>query len=371
MKELFEYVLSNYLTEKKKLFSGNQLVYYMDEKPYKVIVEKASLDTKVYSVQSSCGMMDKWAGIPHIDILDREITNTPTKGYYIVYLFKGDMTGIYLSLNQGWTYFKKAFTRNNPKAKIKQVTNAIRYKLKSSLVDFSFDEIDLKAPTRLGKGYESGHIYGKYYSADDIPENNVLVNDLRNMLGIYRELKGILGVRPYEKIVSEIITGNNFTPLGVDEIDDEQYQNKITHQIIQNNLLISTPEIPQEPPLRSNAQPIERIIRDPQKTREALMKVDFQCEANPTHKTFVSQKTGRNYVEAHHLNPLSLQENFEYSLDVPGNIISLYPNCHRKLHYARLKDKEDILGFLYDKRKKVLERFGIEISLSKLIEWYR
>jgi len=93
--------------------------------------------------------------------------------------------------------------------------------------------------------------------------------------------------------------------------------------------------------------------------------------SNPIYRTFLSQKTRRNYVEDHHLIPFSLLENFKHRLDILGNIILLYPNCHCRLHHARLKNKEDALSILYNKRKQVLVWLGIEISLSNLMRWYR
>jgi 5-methylcytosine-specific restriction protein A len=75
-------------------------------------------------------------------------------------------------------------------------------------------------------------------------------------------------------------------------------------------------------------------------------------------------------MEAHHLIPMSIQKDFTNSLDVPGNIISVCPNCHRKLHYACLEDKEGMINILYEKRKKGLERFGIDISLNELFKLY-
>lgn len=363
MKELFEYILSNYLTEKEKLFRSNQLADYIRGKPYGVITKEAHIDTNIYIIEGFPGK-GNWAGIPHIDIIDREITNTPTKGYYIVYLFKGNMTGIYLSLNQGWTYFKKTFTRNNPKAKIKQVTNAFRYKLKSPLVDFSFDEIDLKSPTRLGKGYESGHICGKFYPSHDLPDNQILINDLRNLIGVYRELKGILGLKSYEDIVKEILE-YDYSPLNMDDIEDKQYQSKVIVSKPTN-----TPETPQKKPKETTRNNIKTFPRNPGKAKEALIEAKYRCETDPSHLTFIAKKTDQNYVEAHHLIPMSVQKDFTYDLDVPGNIISLCPNCHRKYHYACLEDKEEMLNILYEKRKKRLERLGIDISLNELFKLY-
>lgn len=273
--------------------------------------------------------------------------------------------GLYLSLNQGWTFYKTTFRNNNPKAKIKQVTNDFRYKLKSPLIDFSFDEIDLKAPTRLGKGYESGHICGKYYSVDEIPENNVLVNDLRNILGVYRELKGILGEKSYVDTVMEILEYNDYSPLNIDDLEDKQYQNKVLISKPTN-----TPEIPQEKPEQTIRSNIKTFPRNPSMAKEALIKAKYKREIDSSHLTFIAKKTDHNYVEAHHLIPMSVQKYFTFDLDVPGNIISSCPNYHRKLHHACLEDKEGMLNILYEKRKERLERFGIDISLNELFKLY-
>ena len=38
--------------------------------------------------------------------MDKNITQSTQYGLYMVYLFKRDMTGFYLSLNQGITFFE-------------------------------------------------------------------------------------------------------------------------------------------------------------------------------------------------------------------------------------------------------------------------
>ncbi|MGV2527447.1 UNVERIFIED_CONTAM: restriction endonuclease, partial [Bacillus thuringiensis] len=51
---------------------------------------------------------------------------------------------------------------------------------------------------------------------------------------------------------------------------------------------------------------------------------------------------------------------FENSLDVVGNIVSICPNCHRLIHYGRDKDKKKVLELLFEQRKDSLKKFGIE-----------
>ncbi|MEG0664633.1 MAG: hypothetical protein RR483_06005, partial [Clostridia bacterium] len=50
---------------------------------------------------------------------------------------------------------------------------------------------------------------------------------------------------------------------------------------------------------------------------------EYKCEINPEHETF---HNGRHpYMEGHHLIPMSQQDFYTFSLDVPPNIISLCP----------------------------------------------
>ncbi len=52
-----------------------------------------------------------WSATPWIAILDILITDTPQSGYYPVFLFRDDMSGFYLSLNQGVTDIRLKYKR--------------------------------------------------------------------------------------------------------------------------------------------------------------------------------------------------------------------------------------------------------------------
>jgi len=51
-------------------------------------------------VEWSAGV-GRWAKIPWIALMDRRETTTTQQGVYCVYLFREDMSGVYLTLNQG------------------------------------------------------------------------------------------------------------------------------------------------------------------------------------------------------------------------------------------------------------------------------
>ncbi|PEQ66185.1 hypothetical protein CN474_26970 [Bacillus thuringiensis] len=68
---------------------------------------------------------------------------------------------------------------------------------------------------------------------------------------------------------------------------------------------------------------------------------------------------------------MSLQSKFRWSLDVPGNIVSLCPNCHRMIHHANKADKHLLIEKLYSLRKQALIDFGIDIPIYELLVAYK
>lgn len=103
----------------------------------------------------------------------------------------------------------------------------------------------------------------------------------------------------------------------------------------------------------------------------ALKLADFKCEADPEGHTSFLRKNGIRYTEPHHLIPLLKWKDFEYSLDIEQNIVSLFSECHNLLHYGRFEDKLMILHDFYVQRVEALAKAGIHITLDLLVEYYR
>lgn len=102
-----------------------------------------------------------------------------------------------------------------------------------------------------------------------------------------------------------------------------------------------------------------------------LVSNNYMCEYDPSHISFISHKTNNNYVEGHHLIPMSYQDNFEHSLDTEANVISLCPVCHRLLHFGIFEDKINILEKLYKSRYDKLSLTGINITFNDLLLLYK
>jgi predicted HNH restriction endonuclease len=114
----------------------------------------------------------------------------------------------------------------------------------------------------------------------------------------------------------------------------------------------------------------KRYVSNPRRSRSALEIAGFQCELNKSHTTFINKKSKKQYMEAHHLIPMGKQGDFEFDIDVPENIMSLCPNCHKEIHLSEDISKRDILIEAYESKKNQLPERGIDIDLTCLFEIY-
>lgn len=110
--------------------------------------------------------------------------------------------------------------------------------------------------------------------------------------------------------------------------------------------------------------------RDPQRAADALEHANYRCEYQITDRTFM-RKNGKPYTEPHHLIPISKYRDFEYSVDVMENIVSLCSHCHNLLHYGCWEEKEPVLNKLYIERKDALRNCGLDLTLERLKAYYK
>lgn len=147
------------------------------------------------------------------------------------------------------------------------------------------------------------------------------------------------------------------------ETSDEEYQAEIQNAAPSPSVQGPVPK--GEPTQGSRGY---RWQNKPSIGKRALTNAGFRCEIDPSHRTFIAKSSGKDYVEAHHLIPREHQEIFEYSLDVVGNIVSLCPNCHRKLHLASDEQREALLRTLFGRRAEALESHGIGVPIERFLD---
>ena len=111
---------------------------------------------------------------------------------------------------------------------------------------------------------------------------------------------------------------------------------------------------------------VSRENTDPRLKVTRMEKANYNCEINHDHKTFFCVSGRHQYLECHHIIPLSAQCDFsEIKLDSMFNIISVCPTCHAKVHYALLEEKEKIFINMYKLREKEMLEHGFDLIKIK------
>lgn len=355
-----------YTEEEKKNFSGSEVGRIVTKILPLVIEQKANINLNKYVIDGSVGK-GQFAEIPWVSVFRKSITETATKGIYIVYLFTADMKGVYLSLNQGFTYFKETYGTKQGREEIKKVARYLQQTCKTIPEDLSLKEIDLKAEKPLGKGYMPGHIAGKYYEIDNLPSSEELADDLRNLMSVYEEIIGLINDRHIEDFYKYVLAIEDGLLL-----DEEEYHEEIEEYLF--NHQGEAPTYHQKPKekaaLITDTSKNEVYPRDKVVAANALMIANYQCEVDRSHPSFVRRKTNTNYTEAHHLVPIENYADFTYSLDVEENLVSLCSNCHNCIHYGIDEQRKPIIKNLFEKRKGMLANVGINITLEQLHALY-
>jgi len=283
--------IEQYLLEKRNPFGGNWLADKLRNEFPKEISEIIADKTR-FKVVGSPGK-GNWTDCPWIAILDTLITDTPQSGYYPVFLFKADMSGVYLSLNQGVTEVKDYYKK---KTKTVLKLRAEDFRAKIDYDESDLLEIRLNSDTSNAKLYEAGNIVARYYEGTNLPNEEVLRADIFYFLNLYEEL--------------------TFNDQRIDEdvaytaLEKKQYR---LHLRIERNNSIS-----------KKVKDIKGFICE-------ACKFDFKSKYGTL---------GKEFIEAHHLKPISSLGIGQFEVNILNDFAVLCSNCHSMIH--RLEDPSDL-----------------------------
>ena len=139
---------------------------------------------------------------PWLSICDTRVTDAASKGIYLVYLFKDDFSGMYLSLNQGTKYLASHGIKTKEQAD--EIDERLREELAGHLNDIKTDDLNQtirlhenRESTNRQKKYEDANVYALYYSKEEIlgfHDDEQLERDLGTFLGLYDVLLEKIGV---------------------------------------------------------------------------------------------------------------------------------------------------------------------------------
>lgn len=215
-------------------------------------------------------------------------------------------------------------------------------------------------PLKSSTGFTGGNkkclpIWNEYINTDRTPKES-FIRLFMDFIEKYGNKKSI-----YDPFV---IKYSSYKSLNNIDVDDEN--GVINTNDVFDPEIVQPSYAPEEKPENIEGKN-KKYKRNPAKAKRAIVYSSYQCNIDNSHGSFIA-KNGKTYMEAHHLIPMSVQEDFKNSLDVDANIVTLCPTCHRKLHYG--KEIESELKKLFDERVLLLKESGIDITFDALKKYY-
>ena len=102
LREKFLTVMNEYLQARTERFAGHKMGSVVRNEMTTEITRLPFIDHNQYVATGSIGQ-GNWAAVPWLAIMNKDITTSTQRGYYIVYLFSEDMERLYLTIAQGVT----------------------------------------------------------------------------------------------------------------------------------------------------------------------------------------------------------------------------------------------------------------------------
>lgn len=328
-------------------------------------VDSAGYSPTEFHIHGSVGEPNRsFAKVPWVAIFKKSITRSAQRGYYIVLLFAEDMSSVTVSLNQGYTAFEKRYIY--PKLAREKLQDCAREAaaILPRFPGFTTGPICLNTAGTLARGYEAGSILAKSYLAGATPPSSEVEEDIHQLLEAYLKLAAH---HPVSLIDLDVGISETGFQEAVENIASEQETDT-------DGVIAPSTTGPQPPPPKGKARGQSKFTRSPAVASRALAMSKAICAlatVEEPHLSFISMRSKRNYVEAHHLIPFSQQGEFLHSLDVEENITALCPNCHKMLHYGTGAEKAHALKTLLRDRGTALEARGIAVTLDQLKRMYR
>ncbi|MFE7376363.1 MrcB family domain-containing protein [Bacillus cereus] len=175
LREKFLTVLNEYLQARIERFAGHKMGSFVRNEMTMEITRLPFIDHSQYVVTGSVGQ-GNWAAVPWLAIMNKDITTSTQRGYYIVYLFSEDMERLYLTLAQGVT--------ETTKEEMQKIKEEIREQIHMSQKVKKDDEIFLGTSSKA-KGYANSTAAYIAYDVNKMPSEKELIEDLEEMLRYY------------------------------------------------------------------------------------------------------------------------------------------------------------------------------------------
>ena len=305
MRDEFQSILNDYQEAYGQTYADHPLANLLRQ-TIPSSISNLLTEPERYIIKGSAGA-GNWTNIPWVAIFDVLITDTAQSGFYPVFLFKDDMTGFYLSLNQGVTEIKEKYQREARQV-LKLKAEDYRAQLGSVPTNFSITEINLKnlnsTKTHLAGLYEAGNIIAKYYSSNNLPSDAQLHADVFEILKIY-----------------EALSYNEGLPTNQAEKENDEEKYKGFEELKKFRFQ-------------------KRIERNVQLSKKVKQTQGYTCKSCDINFEDIYGELGKEFIEAHHLKLIAQLTGDKVQLDARTDFTVLCSNCHSMIH--RLDDPSDL-----------------------------
>jgi hypothetical protein len=133
-----------------------------------------------------------WGSVPHVSLLDQKETTTTEQGLYCVFLFREDLSGVYLTLNQGVMEYVRGRGRSEARKILRARARIIKATLASLLRAEGLDpqiRKEVQSIERELSGISLVRIYKSDFSRIQLHRNNIFYNLILNICElIYNQL---------------------------------------------------------------------------------------------------------------------------------------------------------------------------------------
>lgn len=182
-----------------------------------------------------------------------------------------------------------------------------------------------------------------------------LVGKVPYELDFVKKLIELKQVDDWKIVKNSALLYSKYADEGYDE-DDEKVKKAIDSSDLVGKTVTYTPNAVEKEEVKETKKGRKIYPRKKSVSVNALKRANNSCEYNCKHTSFFRRNTTIKYMEPHHLIPLQYHEDFEWSLDVEANVVSLCSECHNQIHYG---DGKKIL-------KKLLNMRSAELSAAKI-----
>lgn len=136
-------------------------------------------------VRYSVGM-GNWAVVPSVAFVDTRETSSISEGVYVIILFRGDMSGFYVTLNQGITKPVAFVGRTKARALLRERAELVRQRFPQLVEaeDAVNDAIDIRAQDKFQDLADATIAY-EFFGSDETGDGSAIVACVEKLLDVY------------------------------------------------------------------------------------------------------------------------------------------------------------------------------------------